>query len=114
MLVLDTNHVTVLGYASEPGIRLLRKLETAAEETATTIVCVEEQLRGWLAEIHRLNDPHRQIAAYDQLRRRLEFFAAWLVLPWDAAAADLFVRFAGRGRSNRHDGLENRVHHDGT
>ncbi|HEV2393590.1 MAG TPA: hypothetical protein VG146_14655 [Verrucomicrobiae bacterium] len=24
---------------------------------------LEEQLRGWLAEIHRLTDPHRQIVA---------------------------------------------------
>ena len=25
------------------------------------------------------------------------FFAAWVVLPWDAAAADLFVSFRGQG-----------------
>ena len=58
---------------------------------------MEEQLRGWLAEIHRLADPHRQIVAYERLQRRIEFFAAWRVLPWDSSAADLFVRLRREG-----------------
>ena len=45
--------------------------------------------RGWLAQIRRKRDPHEQIAAYQRLQRRIEFFAAWYVLPWDTAAADI-------------------------
>jgi tRNA(fMet)-specific endonuclease VapC len=73
-------------------LALLERVRASGEEVATTIVTVEEQLRGWLAEIHRLADPHRQIVAYERLQRRIEFFAAWSVLPWDTDAADLFVR----------------------
>jgi hypothetical protein len=51
-------------------------------------------LHGWLAEIHRLSDAHRQIPVYQRLQERVEFFARWQVLRWDAAAADLFLRFA--------------------
>jgi tRNA(fMet)-specific endonuclease VapC len=58
---------------------------------------VEEQLRGWLAEIHRLAEPHRQILAYGRLQHRVGFFAAWTVLAWDTAAADMFVRFRREG-----------------
>jgi tRNA(fMet)-specific endonuclease VapC len=47
-------------------------------------------LRGWLAQIARLKDVHGQIDAYRRLQRRLEFFAAWRVLPWTADAADRF------------------------
>lgn len=90
MLVLDTNHVSELGYGTPAGLRLRDRLLATAEDTATTIITVEEQLRGWLAEIHRLTDPHRQILAYRRLHERVEFFARWTVLPWDTAAADLF------------------------
>jgi tRNA(fMet)-specific endonuclease VapC len=93
VLVLDTNHVSELGYATSAGLRLRDRLLTSGEETATTIVSVEEQLRGWLAEIHRLASPHNQISAYRRLQERIEFFAAWIVLPWNEAAADLFLRF---------------------
>ena len=97
MLVLDTDHVSALGVPSETGRRLLERIDASGDEIATTIITVEEQLRGWLAEIHRLTDPHRQIAAYGRLQRRIDFFAAWTVLPWDTAAADRFVRFRREG-----------------
>jgi hypothetical protein len=31
---------------------------------AVTVITVEEQMRGWLAEINRQREPHRQIAPY--------------------------------------------------
>jgi len=97
VLVLDTNHVSELGYGTPAGLRLRDRLLNAGEETATTILTVEEQLRGWLAEIHRLSEPHRQIPAYRRLQERIEFFARWTVLPWDTAAADLFLKLRRQG-----------------
>jgi len=91
VLILDTDHLAALEGRSEARARLAERLEDSAEEVATTIISAEEELRGWLAQIHRLDDPHRQVAAYERLRRRLEFFAAWTVLPWDSHAADRFV-----------------------
>ena len=66
---------------SEAGRELLERIAASRQDVATTIVTVEEQLRGWLAEIHRLNDPRRQILAYERLQDRIDFFAAWTVLP---------------------------------
>ena len=97
MLVLDTDHVSALGAPSEAGLELLERIRESRQEAATTIVTVEEQLRGWLAEIHRLNDPHREILAYERLQRLINFFAAWTVLPWDTQAADLFLRSRREG-----------------
>jgi tRNA(fMet)-specific endonuclease VapC len=97
LLVLDTDHVSTLGLPSRTGANLLERIEASSQEVATTIITVEEQLRGWLAEIHRQRDLHRQIVAYERLQRRIEFFAAWTVLPWDANAADLFVRHRADG-----------------
>ncbi len=97
MLVLDTDHVSELGYGTAAGLRLRDRLLASGENTATTIVTVEEQLRGWLAEIHRLADPHRQIPAYQRLHERIEFFARWTVLPWDTATAELFLNLRRQG-----------------
>jgi len=97
LLVLDTDHVSALGSPSEVGLELLDRISASGQDAATTIITVEEQLRGWLAEIHRLTDPHRQIVAYGRLQRRIDFFAAWTVLPWDADAAGLFVRSRREG-----------------
>ena len=98
MVLLDTDHVSVLRFEQSPRADALRKrLQAAAEPLATTVVTVEEKMRGWLAEIHRLADPHRQIPAYQQLHERIEFFARWTVLPWDTAAAELFLNLRQQG-----------------
>jgi len=96
-LVLDTDHVSALGFSSAISLELLERIHASGQSAATTIVTVEEQLRGWLAEIHRLTDPHRHIIACERLQRHIEFFAAWNVLPWNADAADLFLGFRQDG-----------------
>ncbi len=72
------------------------KLESVSEDIATTIISAEEQLRGWLAQIHRQRDPHEQIKAYERLHERIDFYAAWEVLPWDATTANIFQDLRGQ------------------
>ena len=98
MLVLDTDHLVEFDEASDAGARLKERLLAADEEVAAIIISVEEQFRGWVAQIHRLHaDPHAQIPAYARLKRRLEFYAGWNVLPWDAGSARSFVNFRRQG-----------------
>jgi tRNA(fMet)-specific endonuclease VapC len=47
---------------------------------------------GWLALIHRSDDVHRQVPAYQELLRLVDFFSRWHVIPLDAQAADVFRR----------------------
>ena len=61
MLVLDTDHLTAMGYTSELGQRLTARLSQTEEEIATTAISVDEQLNGLLAAIHRRNEPASQI-----------------------------------------------------
>lgn len=89
MLVLDTDHLVEFDRGAAAGAVLQRKLEEAGDAVATTMISAEEQFRGWLAQIHRQRDPHEQIVVYQRLQRRIEFFAAWHVLPWNTAAADI-------------------------
>jgi hypothetical protein len=75
LLALDTDHFSELERNSQVGQRLAQRLEVSPEDKALTIVTVEEQLRGWLAEISRRRDPQRQITAYTKLQRQIESFA---------------------------------------
>ena len=91
MFVLDTDHISVLE-GPDVALRqaLVARLEPRADALFTTIISVEEQMRGWLAEIHRKNDPRQQVRAYARLVRLLDFFGEWDVLVWDAQCGDRF------------------------
>ena len=78
-------------------MRLRVRLPSAESDLALSVVTVEEQMRGWLAEIRRHHDLHRQIAPYAKLQRQVEAFADWIILPWDADSADLFVTLRRHG-----------------
>ncbi len=92
MLVLDTNHVVELGYRSARAMRLMERLDASAEPAFTTIICAEEQLRGWLGELHRMTDAARQIPLYRKLHERIEFYAAWAILPSDDESVATYLR----------------------
>ena len=99
MMVLDTDHFSefIKGADSAAGSRLAQRLMQSGETFCTTIVTYEEQLRGWLAEIHRTKDVTWQPDAYLDLRRVLDSFNDWEVCDWSAAAADRFRRFRSNG-----------------
>ena len=97
MLVLDTDHFSELERNAAAGQRLTARLQASRIENAVTIVTVEEQMRGWLAEIRHHREVHRQVTPYTKLQRQVEVFAHWIILPWNATAADLFVRFRHEG-----------------
>src|SRR5688572_12344194 len=56
VLILDTDHLSEFEVGSSAGERLRERLLSSGEDVATTIISAEEQLRGWLAQIHRLHD----------------------------------------------------------
>ena len=97
MVVLDTDHLTELGYATPPGIRLSARLEKSEAAVAIAIVSVEEQTRGWLARIAKAKSIEEQIHAYSALGERVNFLAGFTHLPWDREAAALFTRLRKKG-----------------
>lgn len=94
MILLDTDHVNVLKYPDQPQfVTLTSQLNASADQdVATTIITVEEQMRGWLAWINRSDDVHRQVPAYQELLRLFDFFSRWQVMPFNDQAA---IRFQG-------------------
>ena len=96
MLVLDTDHLTALGYDSPPGHRLLARLSTADQEVVTSAVNVDEQLTGLLAAVHQHKDPAHQMLPYAELVERMEFLTGFTILPWDNEGITLFREMKAR------------------
>ena len=91
MLVLDTDHVSEYQRGTSPqALRLKQRLDDAEEPFATTIITVEEVMRGWMADLRRTRQPRLQIRPYARLRLLFRFFATWNVLDWDESAVEQF------------------------
>lgn len=97
MLVLDTDHLSVLGDPTEQAIRLMTRLDASGREVVTSVVSVEENLKGWLARIHAATTPDQEIRAYLKFQNRVEFFAEWIVLSWDIDGSNLQRSFQKQG-----------------
>jgi tRNA(fMet)-specific endonuclease VapC len=92
MILLDTDHLTVLHFRSgERCVRLIGRLESAASEfIGTTIINVAEQMKGWLASINRERQAERQVTGYRELLRLFDFYSSYHIAPFDEIAADRF------------------------
>jgi tRNA(fMet)-specific endonuclease VapC len=97
LLVLDTDHFSELERDSIAGQRLTKRLKVCLGTQAVTIVTVEEQLRGWLAELRRRHDVRRQVTVYAKLQRQIETFANWVLLPWEVDSAEMFLKLRRQG-----------------
>jgi len=93
MIILDTDHVSVLQHAqSDAAQQLNERLAESPEVIATTFITFEEQCRSWLALINRYSDARRQVTYYHRFVEGISFFAKWWILPFDERAADEFER----------------------
>lgn len=98
MVVLDTNHLSALERAGPSGTRLRDRLSTCGQDLFTTVISVEEQLRGRMGTISRLaRQPHLQIEAYQRFYEKVENYARWSVLSWDNESAELFESYRKQG-----------------
>src|SRR4051812_14373565 len=92
MIILDTDHFTVLRYPehSQHDCLSAKMRQSADAKFGTTAVSVEEQMRGWLAAIRRARRVHDQILYYTRLVGMIQFVSKWQILPFNEPAADRF------------------------
>ncbi len=90
MILLDTDHLTVLWHVEDPRFAALTSRIQAVtdQEVAATVISLEEQMRGWLAAVHRLRDFQQQVPVYERLARLVAFFHQRPIVPFEARAAD--------------------------
>lgn len=97
MILLDTDHVTVLKMTpgSDRRARLIARLAVAVDEDiCIPIVATEETMRGWLATLAKERQARRQVYAYRELGDMFGFFAAFEIVPFDDEAVDEFDKLS--------------------
>ena len=96
MLILDTDHLSALASERALSVQLLARLANSGESVATTVVCVEKHVRGWLARIASARTSDASVAAYAKFQRAVEDLGRGIILPFDAAAASQFEELLTR------------------
>lgn len=93
MILIDTDHLSVLTDPRDARqARLFERLASVPDQVALPVVAVEEQIRGWLAQIRRARNVHRQIVPYLMFIKLMEFLRDWPIMSWNEPAADNFMR----------------------
>lgn len=94
MVILDTDHVSLLEWSGSPPAQKLdtRLSQLPANETCTTVISYEEQLRGWLGMLAKASKQQAQIEIYGRLKSQLSNYCRLPVLTFDAHAAVEFAR----------------------
>ncbi len=89
--LLDTDHMSILRRGGANALRVEMRLSAVPEEEIVTCVVVyEEQMRGWMAEIARMQTGARLVVPYESLATTLSIYCAMTVLPFDDHAATHF------------------------
>ena len=84
--------------------RLLFRLAQSIELPSTTIVNVEEQMRGWLAAISKEKRIERQVRAYHEFGELFDRFSAFTIAKFDDAAVAIYASLRpGRGHLGTRD-----------
>jgi tRNA(fMet)-specific endonuclease VapC len=99
VLVLDSDHLTELGFRSVPGQRLSKRLAQSDLPAAISIVAVQEQMAGILARINQIKPASitELVRAYESLADVSAFLHGFTCLPFDKEAATLFTKLRKRG-----------------
>lgn len=95
MVLLDTDHLSVMEWQGSPGaVQIRRHLEQhQPEEVGTTIVNFEEKMRGWMAVLAKARKVKDQVDAYRRLSHQLRIFrSVAIIAEFDENAAVEFQR----------------------
>ena len=89
--LLDTDHMSLLRRGGAKALPLEMRLAAVPDaEIVTCVVVYEEQMRGWMAEIARMQTGAQSITPYNSLATTLTIYCAMTILPFDTSAATYF------------------------
>ena len=111
MILLDSDHLTALKYTTgERSVRLRGRLaEASGEVLGTTVVNVEEQMKGWIAAVAKERQVRRQMSAYRELARLFTFIQPYHIALLTNAAVDRKHSHRGLGSQ---ESIDPRMAHD--
>ena len=91
--VLDTDHLSLYQRSHPQVCDRIRAARQSGIILTTTVVTVEEQYAGRLAQIRKSQTPETLIAAYDRLKASFSLFSQLGILEYNRAADDYFRQF---------------------
>jgi tRNA(fMet)-specific endonuclease VapC len=97
LYVLDTDLLSLYQRNHPQVCARIRLARQNALILKTTVVTVEEQYGGRLAQIRKAQTPETLVAAYDRLLATFALFSQLEILPYDLTAADFFKQFRQTG-----------------
>jgi tRNA(fMet)-specific endonuclease VapC len=111
MVLLDSDHMSLLQRGGAVGNRIKERLDNLpAEEVATTIISYEEQMRGWLARLARSTTLERQVSDYRELKTLLRKYCSVPVLDFRHGGRRSIRASKKRANPRRKHGSKNRCH----
>ena len=88
MLILDTDHVSLLERTNAASLSLQMRLgHVGSAEILTSVITYEEQMRGWLAHSAQATTTDKMLVSYKRLQRHIELFRFIKVMAFNEAAA---------------------------
>lgn len=94
LFALDTDHLSLYQRGVEPLVTKL--IQHPPDELAITIISVEEQLRGRLAQVKKATDAVHLAQAYHWLHETFDQLSRFQVLDFDNDAASAFYDLLAR------------------
>lgn len=94
MFILDTDHIGIVQWESEPEYsRLLARFaQHATEDFFVTVVSLHEEFLGWNAYISKANNLDGVVKGYGKFLQILRDFEMSQILPFDHGAAQQFAQ----------------------
>lgn len=95
MIILDTDHISILQWEGESAERLRKRLSATDDDwLGITSITLEEQARAAITRLGQSKSTHAQIKYYSLLASLFRFFADWRVAPFDVSSATMSTIFA--------------------
>jgi tRNA(fMet)-specific endonuclease VapC len=85
--ICDTDHLSLYGRANPS---LIRRIQETQIQLKTTVINVEEQLRGRLAQISEIKEGENQSTAYQRLTDTILMLSEFDFLQYDAKAREIY------------------------
>jgi tRNA(fMet)-specific endonuclease VapC len=91
MVILDTNHISILERRGPDAYPLLIRLaDVPISDVRVTVISYEEQIRGWTAAVAAAKSSSAQVMQYVRLLAQLENYCNLSILPYTTDAATQF------------------------
>lgn len=97
MYVIDTDSLSLYQRNHPQVSAQIRLARQNSLILTTTVITVEEQYAGRLAQIRKAKTPELLIAAYDRLTTTFSLFSQMRILGYDKIADDYFRHFRQQG-----------------